>query len=146
MIFTPRNLACLLFLLVISAPAPAQQVKPKPSPTPVDEEDVIRINTNVVQVDATVVDKQGKVVTNLKAEDFEIVEEGKNFKPEYFSFIPLIEQSTEQVEGTATAPTVKPITVDQVKRTFVFLVDNPMIDLGFNNGNAFGISSVSLTL
>lgn len=147
MIFAPRKLACLVFLLVIWVPVWAQQSgKPKPSSTPVDEDDVIRTNTNVVQVDATVVDKQGKVVTDLKAEDFEIVEEGKNFRPEYFLFIPLIEKTTEQVEGSAPATEVKPITVDQVKRTFVFLVDNPMIDLGFNNANAFGISSASVTL
>lgn len=143
MISGPRKLACLLFLLVICAPMYAQRPsKPKPSP----DDDVIRINTNVVQVDATVVDKHGKIVTDLKAEDFEIVEEGKNFAPDYFSFIPLIEQSTEQVEGSATATTPKPITVDQVKRTFVFLVDNPMVDLSFNNANAFGISSVSVTM
>ncbi|HET6973554.1 MAG TPA: VWA domain-containing protein [Pyrinomonadaceae bacterium] len=145
MISRSRKLACPLFLLVICAQLFAQQpAKPTPSPTP--DDDVIRINTNVVQVDATVVDKHGKIVTDLKAEDFEIVEEGKNFRPEYFSFIPLIEQSTEQVEGAATSTTPKPITVDQVKRTFVFLVDNPMIDLSFNNANAFGMSSVSVSM
>lgn len=37
-----------------------------------DKDDVVRITTNLVQVDA-VVTKDGKPVTNLTAEDFEIV-------------------------------------------------------------------------
>jgi VWFA-related protein len=141
-----RKLACLLFLLVICGQLFAQQpAKPTPSPTP--DDDVIRINTNVVQVDATVVDKHGKIVTDLKAEDFEIVEAGKNFTPEYFSFIPLVEKRVEEGEPSASTPAnPKPITVDQVKRTFVFLVDNPMVELSFNNANAFGMSSVSVTM
>ena len=78
MTFTLRKVVCLVFLLVICTQTQAQQSpKPKPSPTPIDEGDVVRINTNVVQVDAVVVDKNGKNVTDLKAEDFEISEEGK---------------------------------------------------------------------
>lgn len=148
MIFAPRKLACLLFLLVVCAPLQAQQTaKPKPSPTPADDEDVIRINTNVVQVDAIVVDKQGKIVTDLKAEDFEIAEEGKkNLTPEYFSFVPLIEQKVEQVQGSAAVENAKPLTIDQVKRTFVFIVDNPLIDVSFSNANAYGIFGVSGSL
>jgi VWFA-related protein len=142
MTLAPRKLACLLFLVLFCAPLQAQQSsKPKPSPTPIDEGDVIRVNTNVVQVDAIVVDKNGKIVTDLKAEDFEIVEGGKNFKADYFSFIPLIEQCTEEVHGTGTDVNRKPITVNQVKRTFVFVVDNPLIDIVFANANAFGMST-----
>jgi len=103
MIFAPGKLVWLLFLLIVCAQLQAQQPsRPKPSPTPADDEDVIRINTNVVQVDAIVVDKQGKVVTDLKAEDFEIVEEGKNVAFQYFSFIPLKRPGLRvQVRATA---------------------------------------------
>jgi hypothetical protein len=73
MTFTLRKLAGFVFLLAICASLHAQESgKPKASPAPLDEGDVIRINTNVVQVDASVVDKNGKFVTDLKAEDFEI--------------------------------------------------------------------------
>ena len=40
-------------------------------------ETVIRINVNLVQVDANVTDCQGKPVTDLKAEDFQILQDGK---------------------------------------------------------------------
>jgi len=52
-------------------------------------------------------------------------------------------QRREQLEGKATTITnVRPITVEEVKRTFVFLVDNPLVDLVFANANAFGMSIV----
>lgn len=40
------------------------------------DDDVVRITTNLVQIDA-VVTKKGKPITDLKAEDFEIFEDGK---------------------------------------------------------------------
>jgi hypothetical protein len=40
------------------------------------DDDVVRITTNLVQIDA-IVTKEGKLVPNLKAEDFEIFEDGK---------------------------------------------------------------------
>jgi len=148
MTFTVRKLGCLVFLLVICAQMQAQQsAKPKPSPTPIDEGDVVRINTNVVQVDAVVVDKNGKNVTDLKAEDFEISEEGKKVTPQYFLFIPLVEQRTEEGEGESTsAADPKPVTIDEVKRTFVFVVDIPLVDIVYANADATSmtLSVVSL--
>ena len=41
-----------------------------------EPQDVVRISTNLVQVDA-VVTKDGKQVTDLKLEDFEIREDGR---------------------------------------------------------------------
>src|SRR5215510_6737247 len=64
-----------------SAQKPAGQ-KPagqKPA-TPVDEPaevDVVKITTNLVQVDAVVKDKKGKHVTDLRAEEVEMFEDGK---------------------------------------------------------------------
>ena len=41
-----------------------------------DPQDVVRVTTSLVQVDV-VVTKDGKQVTDLKAEDFEILEDGR---------------------------------------------------------------------
>jgi hypothetical protein len=40
-------------------------------------ENTIRVSVNLVQVDAVVTDSKGKQVTDLKAEDFEILQDGK---------------------------------------------------------------------
>ena len=71
----------LILLLLIVAGAVAQQPAPSPSPPPPqqtsqsqkpEEVDVVRITTNLVQVDAVVTDRNGKVVTDLKPEEVQI--------------------------------------------------------------------------
>jgi len=61
--------------------AAAQQPVPAatPTPTPQEEsdEDVVRITTNLVQFDAVVTDKQGRPVTDLRPEDFEVYANGR---------------------------------------------------------------------
>ena len=47
-----------------------------PTLSQTQSDDVVRITTNLVQVDV-VVTKKGKPVKDLKAEDFEIFEDGK---------------------------------------------------------------------
>jgi VWFA-related protein len=49
-----------------------------------DEVDVIKVTSNLVSMDVLVKDKKGKAVTNLKAEDFTITENGVRQKIEFF--------------------------------------------------------------
>jgi VWFA-related protein len=51
-----------------------------------DKDDVVKITTNLVQVDA-VVTKDGKPVTNLTADDFEIYEDGRKQAITSFAYI-----------------------------------------------------------
>ena len=72
-------LAVPLGLVLFSSAALAQSAVPLPAPTPtpaVKPEDVVVISTNLIQIDATVTDKSGKVVKGLTADDFEIYENG----------------------------------------------------------------------
>src|SRR6476659_29533 len=64
-----------------------QQPTPSPSPSPqTDSQDVVRITTNLVQIDL-VVTKDDKPVTDLQAEDFEIFEDGKPRTITNFSYV-----------------------------------------------------------
>ena len=56
-------------------------------PPPVSDEDVVRITTNLVQVDAIVTEKNGKPVTDLKPKEIQIFEDGKRQKITHFSHI-----------------------------------------------------------
>jgi VWFA-related protein len=47
-------------------------------------DDVLRISTNLVQTDVTVLDKQGKFVEGLKKEDFELKVDGKPMEVGFF--------------------------------------------------------------
>ena len=58
-----------------------------PPPPPADEDEVVKITTKLVQVDAVVTDKNGNPVTDLAADDFEVWQDGKPQKITNFSFI-----------------------------------------------------------
>jgi VWFA-related protein len=138
----------LIFSLFITATGQNPQPAPTPtSPPPAqtqtpqqgqaDEDEVVRITTNLVQVDAVVTDKSGKLVTDLRPEEIEILEDGRPQKITNFSFV-----STES--GTVTtqpqpsaaarpdklAPPVPPVRLkpEQVRRTVALVVD----DLGLS--------------
>jgi VWFA-related protein len=66
-------LASLLASLCLFAPARAQQSQPAQKP---DDEEVVRISTQLVQTDVMVFDKSGKFVEGLKPEQFELKVDG----------------------------------------------------------------------
>jgi VWFA-related protein len=116
----------LLFSLIAPGlaqnPAPAQQSQ---------DDDVVRITTNLIQVDATVTDKNGNTVTDLTADDFEILENGKEQKITNFSFVPLAPAQPDVPVATAdpNAPgPPKALAPEQVRRTIAMVVD----DLGLS--------------
>ena len=67
------SLALALSLLV--APASAQQQEPLT--TPRQDQEIIRINTELVQTDVTVLDKQGRFISGLQPQQFELTVDGK---------------------------------------------------------------------
>lgn len=60
---------------------------PKPTPSPVKEKDdeVIRVNTEIVTLAATVTDRNGRYRSDLKRSDFTVYENGVEQKLEYFN-------------------------------------------------------------
>ena len=85
----------LLLLFCILLPALGQD---KPAPPPqqsADQDDVIKITTNLVQVDV-VVTKDGKLVTDLTADDFEIYEDGRRQTITSFAYISNIPTSAPE--------------------------------------------------
>jgi VWFA-related protein len=100
-----------------------------------DEDDVVRITTNLVQVDAVVTDKSGKLVTDLKSEEIQILEDGKPQKITNFSFV--IAESPEpgtNIPKAATAdknavpiPAAR-LKTEDIRRTIAVVVD----DLGLS--------------
>jgi hypothetical protein len=69
-----------------------------PSLAQTQSDDVVRITTNLVQIDA-VVTKKGKPVTTLKAEDFEIYEDGRLQTITSFVYVSNVSNNAE-VSGT----------------------------------------------
>jgi VWFA-related protein len=76
---------CMLLALILGVlvvPAQSQEkTQPKKSP---DDDDVIRITSNLVSLDVIVKDKKGKAINDLKAEDFTVSENGVPQKIDFF--------------------------------------------------------------
>lgn len=95
----------------------------------------IRTNVNLVQVDAIVTDAKDRQVTDLKAGDFEILQDGKPQVITNFSYISIKPGGTRNVpaavpKGTLVPPPPPPVAVkpNQVRRTVELVVD----DLGLS--------------
>src|SRR5215213_4577457 len=142
-----KNSSLALFLglsLCVTVPAQDPQSTPAPRPTPAaqqqqqqqgaDDDEVVRITTNLVQVDAVVTDKNGKLVTDLKPEEVEIFEDGRPQKVTNFSFVSTAEaapaEAPRSTPADKNAPPAPPVRLrpEQVRRTVALVVD----DLGLS--------------
>lgn len=87
------SLALVIVLAFASVPARAQQNKDQQG-----DDDVIRVKSNLVNIDVMVKDKKGKYVSDLKLEDFSIFENGVPQKLEFFD-APLSGTNTKPIEN-----------------------------------------------
>ena len=137
----------LALLLVVSSvcPAPVAAQTPAPEgpqppqtqqqPRPGDDEEVVRITTSLVQTDVVVTDRDGKQVTDLKAEDFEILENGKPQAITNFSYVaagppaaaaPTPKPAPRDKAGAPPPPVPPPARLrpEQVRRAIALVVDD----------------------
>src|SRR5260370_32785113 len=143
-----NGLSALVFILLplVSTPIAGQRPTPAPSPAsptpqkqpgiPSDDE-VVRVTTNLMQVDAVVSDSSGRPVTDLQQMDFEIFEDGRAQQITNFSYISMNPSATAQPTGPSptvptdhSAPPAAPVRLrpGQVRRTIALVVD----DLGLS--------------
>jgi VWFA-related protein len=135
----PRILSAIL-LLSLSNPLLAQQTQPAPKSNAVQSQehkangqsDVVKIGVTLVQVDVTVTDSKGNRVSDLKPEDFEVLQNNKPQPITNFSYVSAPIESTKKDarneypkpaknEPPAPPPRLQP---DQVRRTIALVVDD----------------------
>jgi VWFA-related protein len=122
-------LMVFLFSLASLAQTPSPTAAPAPSPVAADD-DVVKISTTLIQLDVTVTDKSGKVIRDLKPEDFEIYENGELQKISNFSFISSsapTRPSTTTAPGNRNAPPLPPtgaVKPERIRRTIALVVDD----------------------
>ena len=92
-----KYVALFLIAIMFGSVVFAQQQQ-KPS-----EDEVVRVKSNLVNIDVMVKDKKGKYVSDLKAEDFTVVENGVAQKIEFFD-APSI-RPADKSTTTAKCPT-----------------------------------------
>lgn len=139
------SLICLTFWF-LPARQFAQQGNPpvKPKPTPglpavqtSEQDNVVRISTQLVQIDAVVTDRKGEHVDDLREDEFELLVDGKKQPLTFFSLTKLKrEPSPAAVTKDANVPKNVPpssmptrnLEPEKVSRTIAFVVD----DLGLS--------------
>jgi VWFA-related protein len=102
-----RRVVCFGLMLTLSVTFISAQSQDKTqNKKPADDDDVIKFNSNLVNVDVTVRDKKGKPVRDLKPEDFVISENGVKQTIEFFDATLVTDSSTKEAEpGIATTET-----------------------------------------
>ncbi len=127
--------------LVLAGQTQSEKAKPQPSgqasaarqtgkPDEPAGDDVVKISVTLVQMDVVVTDRQGRLVTDLKADDFEVFEDGRKQEISNFSFVTTGAESAElSVAPRASSKhgvIVPPVRLrpDQVRRTIALVVDD----------------------
>lgn len=130
---------CLSTLMALSAAAQTP-TSPPPQTQPQNEE-VLRVTTELVQVDAVVTDKNDQPVTDLKMSDFEVYDGGKKQDLQFMEFVSVDAGRRSEGEmagaakpaGTTTiAPGVdtsvaRDLSAKDVRRVVAFVVDDVTI-------------------
>jgi VWFA-related protein len=124
------------FVSAIAITVSAQQ--PGPTPPVLEDEGVVKITTNLIQIDVTVLDKNGKLVTDLTPDDFELYENGEKQTISNFSLITrTVGGATIDSAKLAAAPAgitpgpAAPLARGDVRRTLAFIVDD--LNLSFSS-------------
>lgn len=99
-----------------------------PSPTPPDERDVVKISTALIQIDVTVTDSKGKIITDLRRDEIEVYENGRKQDVSHFNFVSNIREAVEKPkeEKPRSAVPLPPSRVkpEEVRRTIALVVDD----------------------
>lgn len=123
------------FILFLSFSVAAQNPKTSPTP-PANDEEIVKISTDLIQLDVIVTDKKGKIITDLTPEDFEVYENGKKQNITNFLFVssqtqskiaPSVKKNKKNDKTPIPIPPVE-LKPEQVKRTIALIVD----DLGLS--------------
>jgi VWFA-related protein len=105
---------------------------------------VIRIDVNLVQVDAVVTDSTGKAVTNLTRDDFEVYQDGELQKLTAFDFVTVKDRAAmldrlrisvgpRPLPGGVPPPSNRTMLKrEDIRRTLAFVVDD--LALSFDSG------------
>lgn len=126
-----RPVAASLVCIALLASVALGQEQSKSQKQP--DEDVVRVSTSLVQVDAVVVDKDGRVVTDLRPEDFRLVEDGKPRRITEFSFVSTADAASVTSESKESNPRAnvdaapappKPLAPGRARRTIALIVDD----------------------
>ncbi|MFN2512005.1 MAG: VWA domain-containing protein [Pyrinomonadaceae bacterium] len=129
------GLICTL-LTVTAGQQSTTPTQPTPQKPTSDTAEVVRITTNLVQIDAVVTDRRGQHIGDLGVEEFEVFEDGRPQKISNFSYVSVQPESNARSAESAKSDNKTPqpprppeqLRPEQVRRSIALIVD----DLGLS--------------
>src|SRR3954462_2696434 len=93
------------------------------------DEDVVRITSQLIQVDAVVTDKNDQVIPDLKLDDFSVYENGKRQELQFVSYVgadlvPRIDGNVVLAGRTIEPEIARNLSARDLRRVFAFVVDD----------------------
>jgi VWFA-related protein len=133
-----NRLASIVGVSVCAVLAAMQPLRPLSAQQPPDVPR-FRVGVDAVRIDAVVTDRDGRIVSDLTASDFEVRQNGKAQKVTFAQFVPVLtgadppprsESAAPAAPAGAALPTAPLATIkkEDVQRTFALVVD----DLGLS--------------
>jgi VWFA-related protein len=125
-----KSIALSLILLFAAEFAHAQ------APAQTDDNDVVKISTNLIQVDVTITDKKGKPIRDLRRDEIEIYENGEKQQITNFSFISGVAPVAEKpkaIDKFALPVPLSTLRPEQIRRTIALVVDD--LSLSFESAH-----------
>src|SRR5204863_1790563 len=117
----------LIFGIVLLPAVPALSQEKRPVSN--EQDDVIKVNANLVNLDVIVKDKKGKPITDLKAEDFTVSENGTAQKIEFFDSTLTSTGETVKPGDTASVQTVSRIPSAFPRNIIALVLDGQSTEL-----------------
>ncbi|HVG28565.1 MAG TPA: VWA domain-containing protein [Pyrinomonadaceae bacterium] len=124
-----KALACHLCLLITLGTAAQTRPQQQTAPPPGSDDEVLRITTSLIQVDAVVVDKNDQTINDLKLSDFDVYENGKKQDLQFVEFVggsaePRVEHSINVAGQPVQPDVVRNLSSRDLRRVLAFVVDD----------------------
>jgi VWFA-related protein len=124
-----KTLALFLAAASLCAAAAAQTATPTEPQNQQSDEEVVRITTQLIQVDAVVTDKNDQAIPDLKLSDFSVYENGKKQELQFIEYVsegsaPRLEGETKLAGQTAGSDLMRNVSAQNLHRVFAFVVDD----------------------
>jgi VWFA-related protein len=123
-----KQLTATLCSILILIQAVAAQTPQKPQ-TEVAPDDIIRISTSLVQTDVVIVDKDDRVIPDIKLEEMKVTDNGKRQDVKFLEFVspdaaPRIEGSLKIAGQAVESDAARNLSAGDLRRVFAFVVDD----------------------
>jgi len=125
-----KIVASLLSVALMSGICLSQD--PQKPPQQIEQEDIVRITTELVQTDVVVTDNDERPITDLKLEDFEVFDRGKKQELKFAELVTINTPRKESTDaalkiGGVDASVARELTARDVRRVTAFVVDDVTI-------------------